>query len=146
MKDNTIRAVKNSVKRGARDVGGKLRIQLGKRALTVPGTVRLVESQNYLFLTIPMSTGIYKIGENGLEQLADEALAPQDLVREMREATRPKPQMTANKLSPGDRAKMDEALAQVERAQLPAGWKWAVKEGQLVPVKGRPPKAKAADK
>lgn len=131
---NTVKSVKNSVKRSALEVEGKLRAQVGKGAYKLPGTVRMLETANYVFLTVPMSTGIYKITNRGLEQLADDAPAPADMLAEFRAATRTAPRVKKAVEVPA------ELLAALKK--VPQGYKLVMKGGEPALVKARTPRKK----
>lgn len=133
----TIKSLKNSIKRAAGLESGRIKLQSSKKSFAIPVEARIIETEGYVYLTLPMSTGIYRKDEQkGLVQLADTMSAPGDLVAQMTAATEKGPKGAKKGAGPG----IPEELVKKLADSIPSGYKLGLKNGELTLVKARAPR------
>jgi len=69
----TVQNVKNSLKFKAQEKEGVLSIKVGVKKYSVPVKARMLSSSNFLFLSFPASSELYKIDSKQLNALDKEA-------------------------------------------------------------------------
>jgi hypothetical protein len=70
MKKQTVQSVKNSLKFKVEERPGLLTVRVGVKKYTLPVTARMLSGGDYLFLSFPASSELYKIGKDGITALA----------------------------------------------------------------------------
>lgn len=73
MKNQTVQSVKNSLKFKADEKEGILSVRVGVKKYNLPVKARMLSGGEYLFLSFPASSELYKVGGEGLEALARDA-------------------------------------------------------------------------
>lgn len=73
MKKQTVQSVKNSLKFKADEKPGILSVRVGVKKFTLPVKARMLNGGEYLFLSFPASSELYKVTGEGLEPLQREA-------------------------------------------------------------------------
>ena len=128
---STIQSVKNSLKYAAAEKERMLTVRLGVKKLVIPVRARVIAQGEYLFLSFPASTEIYKIEGKEMTPVEDAGAA------EAREALR------TPKKRGGRKKKSAEMSEEVQRllAALPAGTRLGYdRQGNPKLVKTRPRK------
>jgi hypothetical protein len=69
----TVQNVKNSLKFKAQEKEGVLSVRVGTKKFTVPVMARMLSDSEYLFLSFPASSELYKIQGKDLEAMDKEA-------------------------------------------------------------------------
>jgi hypothetical protein len=69
----TVQNVKNSLKFKAQEKEGVLSIRVGVKKFTVPVNARMLSDTDYLFLSFPASSELYRIKDKELEPMNREA-------------------------------------------------------------------------
>ena len=112
----TVQNVKNSLKFKAQEKEGLLSVRVGVKKFTVPVKARMISGEDYLFLSFPASSELYKIQEGELVALDREADASDAF-----EALNP-----GKRRGPGRRratpTELPDTLAEALKS-LPAGYK-----------------------
>lgn len=132
----TIQSVKNSLKYAAAEKDRVLTVRLGVKKLVLPVKARVIYQGDYLFLSFPASTEIYKIDGKEIEPVEDAGAV------EAREALR-----TTRKRG-GRRKKTAEMSEEMQRlfAAIPAGHRLGYdRQGNPKLVKTRQRRTKAAE-
>ncbi len=62
----TVQSVKNSLKFKAQEKQGALSVRIGVRKYELPISVRMLSNGDYLFLSFPASSELYRTDNNGL--------------------------------------------------------------------------------
>ncbi|HEY0866663.1 MAG TPA: hypothetical protein VGE01_04770 [Fimbriimonas sp.] len=73
MKKQTVQSVKNSLKFKADEKPGILSVRVGVKKYTLPIKARMLSGGDFLFLSFPASSELYKVGNEGLEALNRDA-------------------------------------------------------------------------
>jgi len=110
----TVQNVKNSLKFKAQEKEGVLSVRVGVKKFNVPIKARMISGDNYLFLSFPASSELYRVQDNELTPLDRETDAS----------------AAFDALNPGKRrgrrrssaAELPESLAEALKS-LPAGYK-----------------------
>ncbi len=110
----TVQSVKNSLKFKAQEKEGVLSVKVGVKKYSVPVRARMLSSGEFLFLSFPASSELYRV--------ANKELAPMDREEDATDAY--------NVLNPGKRrtrrrnsaVSMPDALAEALKG-IPAGYK-----------------------
>ena len=110
----TVQNVKNSLKFKAQEKEGVLSVRVGVKKFNVPIKARMISGDNYLFLSFPASSEMYRIQDNELNALDREADAS-----EAYEALNPGKRRGRRRSSA---AELPDTLAEALKA-LPAGFK-----------------------
>ncbi len=120
----TLKNVKNSIKFKVQPKSGLLTVRAGSKKYTVPVEVRLSAGTDYLFLSIPGLSEIFKIESNKLVSLDPESDG--EMAHEQLNAA-PARARKGRRSSPELPGKLQQALA-----QIPAGYKlvFDLKTGQ----------------
>jgi len=70
--NKTVQNVKNSLKFKAQEREGVLSIKVGVKKYTVPVTARMLSSDDYLFLSFPASSELYRVDSKELSPMDKE--------------------------------------------------------------------------
>jgi hypothetical protein len=68
----TVQNVKNSLKFKAQEKEGVLSVKVGVKKFNVPIKARMISGENYLFLSFPASSELYRVQDNELNPLERE--------------------------------------------------------------------------
>lgn len=122
----------SSVKMRAREHRGLISVTVGGKKFKVPGTVRMVAGGDFVYLSIPSTTGVFRKNGRNLEPVAMDAGDREAAVTELTRAVKTaKPATTSKALS------MPEEL-QRALARLPQGYRVGYgQDGQLRLIKTR---------
>jgi len=71
--NKTVQNVKNSLKFKAQEKDGVLSIKVGVRKFAVPVKARMISGSDYLFLSFPASSELYRVDKNELQPLPKDA-------------------------------------------------------------------------
>lgn len=126
----TVQTVKNSLKYAAAERDRVLTVRLGVKKLVLPVKARVIASGDYLFLSFPASTEIYKIEGKELASVDDAGAV------EARDALR-----ATKKRGGGRRKKSTEMTDEMQKllAAIPTGHRLGYdREGNAKLVKTRP--------
>lgn len=111
----TVQNVKNSLKFKAQEKEGVLSVRVGVKKFNVPIKARMISGDNYLFLSFPASSELYKVADNELSALDREADASEAF-----DALNPGKRRGGRRRSAG--AELPDTLAEALKS-LPAGYK-----------------------
>lgn len=100
----------------------------------LPIEARTLETDNHLYVSIPALVGMYRKDGRGLVEFKDDVVVPGDLAAEMEEAM--KSQAKAGKAK-APAVQLPADLLKKLGDAVPAGYKLAVKDGEVTLVKAR---------
>lgn len=143
----TVKSLKAKIKWKASDLSGSVQYRHGIREGRGPGVSsaiptgskgRVLETENYVYLSIPATVELFKKDGKTLVPLADDEPVSEELQKEMDAVLKVAKKATAK------RAAAPELPADVLRKlsdSIPAGFKLAIKNGEVTLVKARTKKA-----